>query len=255
LLIYRKGKLLLQIKALVILLYGVRKILIENIKGYKIAQKVIYIYPISSQFSKLSINDYLSLDDTEELTELLGKISIDLERAAYHKDEQAILNDTEIGSTKEQREDRFENAIIYSIVYNISGVVLFVLSFMLRIDNIILQIILLLHPLLGLAIIAVTKGMVRLFAKLDSSAYRSIYLGIFFSELCLINGVLDSGKAYSNTNLWWQEIVGGVVFFLISMAVLFKMPTRVIFIQLFFVLLFAVGYGFGSALEINYILK
>lgn len=232
-----------------------KEILIKNIRGYRMTPRAIYIYPISRQFPKLFINDYLSIGNTSELTEILNRTIIDLDKAEYDADEQTIFNNTNIGLTKEQREDRFENAKIYSIIYNISGVILFVLTLMLRIESIILKVVLLLHPLLGLALIAITKGIVRLFAKLDSSAYRSIYLGIFLSELCLIFSVLQSTTVYSHTNLWWEEILGGIVFFVLSMAVLFKMPVKVILVQLLFVLLFSVGYGFGSSLEISYIFK
>ena len=236
-------------------IWSSKEILIKNIRGYRSTVRAIYIYPISSRFPKISIWDSVSLGGTSEFTEILKKTITDLDKAEYDADEEAILNNSNIGSTKEQREDRFENAKIYAIVYNISGIILFVLALMLRIESIILEVVLLLHPLFGLALIAITKGMIRLFAKLDSSAYRSIYLGVFLSELCLIASVLQSKTGYNHTNLWWQEILGGIVFLTMSIAVLFKMPIKVILVQAFFVILFTVGYAFGSALEISYIFK
>jgi len=126
------------------------------------------------------------------------------------------------------------------------------LSFMLNIQHWILTGVLLVFPLLGVYIMFYTKGIVRFFAKIHSSAYHSLYAGIAICEACLIAKANSNATLVSDDGLLWPVIIAGTIFSVISLFVIAKWVRSELLSQLFFIVLFAFGYGLGSVLVINY---
>jgi|GEM_PF-2808063 len=224
---------------------------VENIRGYKRSRSAYYIYPIDKNYSKISIYDDASIDIDSALSNWLREHLKDVDQVAIENDKQVIFNNPDIGNDAAQREDKYENAVIYAIAYNIAGVVLFMLSFMLNIQHWILTSVLLIFPFLGIFYIFYTKGIIRFAAKLEGSAYRSFYCGIGICEACLLSKGLSSAIIVDDSKLCWLAIIAGFVFFIPALIVVVKWAKSVLLSQLFFILVFAAGYGFGSILVVN----
>lgn len=231
-------------------LWGSKKLMINNIRGYRSTKNAYYIYPIDNSYPKISLYDSLSIGDGDALIEWLFKHLKDVDRVAFENDKQAIFSNAAIGKDPEQREDRYENAVIYAIAYNIAGFVLFMLSFMLNIQHWILTGFLLLFPIAGICLMFYTKGIIRFFARLEGSAYRSLYPGIAICEVCLLSRASLNGTLQNYSNLWLSIIIASIIFFIAALAVIVKWAKSAILSQLFFILIFAVCYGFGSVLII-----
>jgi hypothetical protein len=232
--------------------WGSKELLVSKIKGYRKTKSAYYIYPINNTYSKISIYDDASIDIDNALSDWLHAHLKDVDLVAFENDKQAIFNNPAIGQDEKQREDKYENAVIYAIAYNIAGAVLFMLSFMLNIQHWVLTGILLLFPFLGIFLMFYTKGIVRFFAKLHSSAYRSLYAGIAICEVCLIAKANSNTTLLSHDGLFWPVVIVGTFFSIISLLVITKWASSVLLSQLFFIVLFAFGYGLGSVLVINY---
>lgn len=232
-------------------IWGSKKLLINNIRGYRSTKNAYYIYPINNSYPKISLYDSLSIGDSGALMEWLFKHLKDVDRVAFENDKQVIFNNAVIGKDPEQREDRYENAVIYAIAYNISGFVLFMLSFMLNIQHWILTGVLLVFPLAGVYLMFYTKGIIRFFAKIEGSAYRSLYPGIATCEACLLSRANLNGTLQNYSNLWLPIIIAAIIFFITASVVIVKWAKSAILSQLFFILIFAVCYGFGSVLIIG----
>lgn len=232
-------------------IWGSKKLLINNIRGYRSTKNAYYIYPIDNSYPKISLYDNLSIGDSGALIEWLFKHLKNVDQVAFENDKQAIFNNAAIGKNPEQREDRYENAVIYAIAYNITGFVLFMLSFMLNIQHRILTCGLLVFPLVGIYLMFYTKGIIRFFAKIEGSAYRSLYPGIAICEVCMLSRANLNGTLQNYVNLLLPIIIVSTIFFITALAVIIKWAKSAILSQLFFILIFAVCYGFGSVLIIG----
>lgn len=229
-----------------------KELLMVDIKGYRTTKNTIYIYPVSRSYRKISINDNWSLENTDAIFDWFRKTLIDLDIADIEAEKKQIFRDIKIGSTEAERQDKYENAVIFAISYNIVGVVLFILSRMLRIEHVILTWVLLIYPLLGLVLIFYTRGLIRIFARLSSSAYRSIYLGLFITEACLISQPLTEVNLIGHGNLCMLATIVSVLFFSLLLIITLKYAKTDIITQLILIGIASAGYGFGSVLEANY---
>jgi hypothetical protein len=189
-----------------------KKIEINNIKGCRVGEKTIVIVPLSSNDSQITINSYDVLSQSDELVryfrEFKNQDALDLEN-----EQKQILEDTSLGFTKEDREQKLSKAKYVSLSYNAVG---FVLAFiMLFNDSKLSIVILLLYPLLGLIIMIFSKGLIKFLSNSKRSVYGFTMLGIFLPSIFLLFKSLFEYTTINNDHLWLPFLSTSAVFYII----------------------------------------
>ena len=230
--------------------WGTKELINKDIKGFRIGDKAIFIYPIDESSSKLSITDYLSIGDDKGLKESLSSRFRDLDKEEFEEAKQEILKDESLGVNAEDRELRFNTNRKYTMWYSIAGIFSLTLSIIFHTDSPIVSVILLIYPLIGLLLMAYSKGLIRLFAK-KNSAYASIFMGILFPALALAIQATINTQILNYNKLWWPVAIVALLIFIVLYFITLKNVSDKILPQLIFALIFAVVYGIGSVAGIN----
>jgi hypothetical protein len=232
--------------------WGSNEILFNNIKGYRITKGGILIFPIERRYPRIYIRDYSSIGNNSEFTEWLRENYNDVDRVKFEQEKQEIIASPNLGATPEVREAKYELAVKLSIGYNTIGVVLFMAFTMLSVDNVFLNGFMLLYPLIGIGLVIYTKGLIRIVARLDSSAYRSIYIGTLVPITSLIAKALKNITLFDDNDIVWPVLIVGSIVFIIFLTVIIIWARPAVLSQFIFIILFSVSYAFGSVLEVNY---
>jgi hypothetical protein len=231
-------------------IWGSRDLEESNVKGYRVGEKAITIEPMQDGYKKIIIRDYFSLADSKQLLASLGGYYKDLNKEELEESEEEILHDSTFGATEEDRESALKTRRQYAMVFSFGGIGLFFFNTIVREGSIILSTVELIYPLIGVALLAYGKGLVRLFAK-KNSAYPSLFMGFVFASFVPIIGATLDAKILDYSNAW----IPAVVVFLIMGAVLYYLAVKVaqasFWSQIAFILIIAAAYGFGSVLLAN----
>src|ERR1700733_5020147 len=161
-------------------IWGTKELLNNNIKGFRVGEKAIFIEPLETGYSRIAIRDYSSIGSTDDLKDFLGSHFKDLNKAEFEAEKEEILKDTDIGVTEDDRETVFKNTRRYAMVFNFIGMGLFFITIYFHGNNYWLRLLAIIYPLAGLALMKMSKGLVRLYSR-KNSAYPSILTGLFFS--------------------------------------------------------------------------
>jgi len=231
-------------------IWGTKEILYKDIKGFRIGDKAIFIYPLDGSGSKLSINDYISIGDDKGLKAWLGEHFQDLNKVEYEASKQEILHDQTFGITTEEREQKLKYARKYSTVYSMIAIGVFFGAIIFHLQNVAFIALLFIYPLAGILLIAYSKGLIKLFAK-KNSAYSAIFIGILFPAAALTISALSNGTMLSYDKLWVPAAIVALAVLLVLYFVTINNVTENILGQIFFAVLIAAVYGFGSILQVN----
>lgn len=229
--------------------WGTRELSNTNVKGFRIGDKAIYIKP-KDGYSKITIRDYISIGKSTELIECLKTQYTDLDAVEYNQEHEEILNDPNLGFSKEDREASFKKASQLSLVYNIVGVVLSFLVALLFKYNQIIDIVILLYPLGGIALISLSKGLIMLIAK-KSSAHYQIFIGIYMPVIVLMIKSIVDYHIFQYENFWVPFIIIGIILFTVLFIYSIRKSNTLIAGQLIVAILIAFAYSYGSVIRIN----
>jgi len=221
---------------------------IADVKGIRIGNKSIYIESKTSA-PKITIANYSDYADSGELTDWLKANFTDLNAEEYKTELSDILNDNNLGLTEEERQQQLNKAKTIAIAYSIGGVVVAFAS--LFCDNQALSLSTLLYPLLGIAIIATSKGLIKLISK-KNTPYYNVLIGVEVPPIMLLIKSISDFHVLQAANLWLPAILTGAIF---GMAI--KLADRThnampVGGQVFILLLVGGMFGFGSILKVNY---
>jgi hypothetical protein len=229
-------------------IFKTTQLAIADIKGVRVGQKSIFIESKTSA-PKITIANYSDYADSDELTAWLKANFTDLNAEEYKDELQEILNDTSLGFTEEERQQQLTKAKTIAIAYSIGGVVVAVAGILKDIEA--LTLVTLLYPLLGIVIIATSKGLIKLISK-KGSPYYHVLIGVEFPSVMLLIKSISDFHILQTANLWLPAILTGVIF---GLAIKFADRTHnsiPIGSQIFILVLVGGMFGFGSILKINY---
>jgi hypothetical protein len=162
--------------------FGNKEIATADINGCRISDKNIIIEPISPSGTKITLNSYTQLADSADLVSWLTTNFKDLDDIDLKQQEEQILHDPSLGFTEQEREGKLKWAKQIAMAYNGLGVALGILAIIFR-DNHYLFIFSIIYPLIGIAIMRLSKGLIKFFSNRKRSAYPAIFLGMYFSAL------------------------------------------------------------------------
>jgi len=230
--------------------WGSRDLEKSNIKGFRVGEKAIFIEPLQDGYKKIIIRDYFSLGQSNQLIASLRAKYTDLNKVEFEESKEEILHDNAFGATEDEREAALKTRRQYVRVYSFGGIGLFFFNTIFPDSNVMLLVAELIYPLIGIALLAYGKGLVRLFAK-KNSAYPSLFIGLLFSSLVPVIAANLDAKILDFSNAWTPAIV----VFAVMCAVLYYFAVKVAQAplggQVAFILIVAAGYGFGSVLLAN----
>jgi len=231
-------------------IWGTKELAATDIKGFKVGEKAIFIEPSQTGYSKIRIRDCDSIGNKNDLVEWLGGHFKDLNKEEFEEEKEEILQDTNLGRTEEDRQLVFKNAGKYTMVFGFGGLALFFITLLLHESNYFLSVISLIYPLLGLVLMGLSKGIVRLFAK-KNSAHPSIFIGLFLSSMVLLVRAFLDAKILSFDNLVIPAIAVFITVFFVLYYLTVKMAKASFLSQIFFIVMISAIYGFGSTLLAN----
>jgi len=230
-------------------LFSRKELEFTRIKGCRIGQKAIYIEPLSSDDPTIVIGNYSDLTKSDELARWVKAHFKDLDSIDLEKERQELSQNPELGSTEAERQGTLKRAKNIAITYNIAGIAL---SFAMIFYNAKTgTIILLSYPLIGVMIMIFSKGIIKFISKAKRSVYPSISLGMALPSFLLLIKSLGEYSIFQSNHLWSPAlIISGILFALFYFRGINK-SIGSIKGQIAFMLILALLYGFGSALQIN----
>ncbi|MGZ3821024.1 MAG: PH domain-containing protein [Mucilaginibacter sp.] len=228
----------------------------DHVKGVRIGEKVLYIEADDANYRKITIKDYVSLDDSEGLTAWLTTNFKDLDKEDFETEKDTILHDPTLGATEAERERKLKNFKRFAVVYSVGGIAVFLGSMFLDQKWHYIVYLALIYPFIGVGLMGLSHGLVRLVAG-KKSAYASVLTGLMMpSFLLFFQYVLDT-NILSYNNLWSPAvIVGSVMLVLIYFTGIRKAggasnPANPFAAQIIVAVLISAAYGFGSTMEVN----
>lgn len=102
--------------------FGIRMLMFEEIKGFKLDKKYIHIIPVDERAKKIKVSIYL--EGTYEIIDWLANRYIDLSMTEKYEEEMEIVQNPGYGATEESRKRKLKEAKQVARVLNILSVVL-----------------------------------------------------------------------------------------------------------------------------------
>lgn len=228
--------------------FGTKQAFINDIKGIRSNGKAIFIYRVDG--GKITINDYDAIGKNAELIQWLKSNVRDLDNEDYEEEKAVILQDSDLGFTQDEREAKFKKVSVIALVYSGIAFVLMMVSIFFHQSNLVLSMALLAFPLIGVALMAFSRGLIRLNIK-KGSAYPSIFIGLFFACFALIMQSFIDTKILDFSKVWTPVIVGAIILMGILSLIILKQPNQTIKGQIVPVLLISAFFSFGAVQQVN----
>jgi len=154
----------------------------SDIKGYRNRDKYLLIEPLSKDGKRIGLR--LSQPGTIQLIDLLKSRFDDLDLREREEEHKNILDDLRYGKTIAERAEKLEDATGASKLINAIGVMILLLSFILKIEKYTVAVAIA-APIVFIIILRIYKGLIRIGTS-KSSPYPSIPFGLAAVIICLI---------------------------------------------------------------------
>lgn len=239
-------------------LFNTKSLANADINGFRAGYKnTIVIEPTSSALTKLNIS-YSDLADSADLLEEIRQKYTDLDGEEYAKEKDQILHDSTLGATEQDRVQLMNKTKKYTGIYTGAGTALLFIALFLPVITTnftpfwteVIAALLLVYPIAGIVMMHYSKGLIKLFTG-KNSAYSSIFGGILFPAIGLILMAINGATLISYDKVWMPAAVVAAIMFFGLYVLAIKRTEATVLSQIFFVLLIAAAYGFGSILEVN----
>lgn len=228
-------------------IWGRKELLTANVKGVRIAQKYIVIEPLSSNYSRIVINNYSDYSNDTDLTAWLKENFTDLDATDLKEQKDRVLNDPALGTTEVERKRKLTAAKIIAVIYSGFGVVL---TFVSITSSSRFAIYLLLgYPLLGILLMRLNP-LIKFVSDSKRSVYPFIMLGILppvFISFIKALGEYDIYN-YQNAPLPFFGIALVVFLLIYKTGINDALPAKS---QIIIMLIAGLLYGYGSTIHIN----
>lgn len=234
-------------------MFMTKQLLNADIKGFRFGDKAIFIEPTNPSLSRLRINDYISIGNQGEFIKSLSDRYANLDVISYQNNLAKVYNDTELGPTTEDRILNFKRYKQFAFTYNFGGILLFVISlifsdFMFKND--LPKIVIVLYPLLGLLLLIVCKGQVKVITG-KNSAYSGIVAGLYTSGIAGAILFITYYNFIAYSNIWPSLLVIAVFILAVLWRFGYEKGVSGVKGQIIFMGLMAIGYACPLTMLIN----
>jgi len=184
-------------------MFGTKELLNTQVKGFRTTEKAIIIEANERDLPKIKINDYMSIGKNDELLSKLSNRYTNIDKVNYQNNLNEIYTNNELGTSEEKRIEKFSRSKRIALIYNFGGVSFFVLSLIFTeftMKNNLVQIILALYPLIGIVLLALNKGVIKLVSG-KNSAFPGIVFGIYPATITALLIMITHYDFVSYSNL------------------------------------------------------
>jgi hypothetical protein len=230
-------------------LFSTREMALSDIKGSRVGQKSIELEPTSPTVRKISIGNYNDLENSDELANWARDNFKDLVPIDLEIEKSTALQDPKLGLTESDREDLLKRKKTVAIVYNIAG--LFLGFCMIFFPTLLAACIGLFYPLLGVLLMVFSKGATKYVVNLNRSVYSYILLGFVLPCFTLLIMSLDKYSVVKVSALWLPGFGVAAILFLLLYATGINRSIGSIRVQLIFMAIPALLYGYGAVRMAN----
>ena len=230
--------------------FSKKELLLSDIKGCRVGQKVISLEPVSSEQSKITISNYIDLKDNDLLASWVRGNFKDLDAADLKAEKEALLQNTDLGFTEEDRAAKLKKVKEITVLYNLVGLVVgFGAIFFDNTKPIV--ILLMCYPLLGVILMAFSKGLMKFLSNNKRSVYGFTLLGVILPGFILFIKSLSEYSLLTNDHLWLPLILMAAIIFTCLYLTGINRSVESVKGQIIVMLFAAFIYGFGSVRQIN----
>ncbi len=230
-----------------------RTLLLDEIKGYRLTGKYIFIEPNTKGKKQIKLSTYV--EDKKEILVWLANHYRDLDELGAETEEQEILENKDFGSTKIEREQKLKKARTTTKVINWTAGIISAWTFFAPAPYEYLICALIPIPLIAVLILKLSKGIIRLEDRNDT-AYPTVFAAIFFPGIVLAMRALSDYNIFNYENIWLPVFtITGLIMSVILIwnnEFSFRRP-KGYFLALFFSVCFF-AFSYGSILGLNNIL-
>ena len=221
-----------------------------DIKGCRLGPKTIVIESLSPSGPKIIINNYSDFIDGEDLKKWLQDNFKDIDATDLAEEQDQLLSDGKLGATKEEREAKITQSKWIGWSYMAIGMFLGFACIPFDKKPAVV-IILILYPLTGILIMALSNGLIKFISNTRRSVYSFTLLGIFMPGFVLcLTGALGY-NVYGYHNAFLPSIVVCFVTFALIYITGFNKDMPSVAGQVTGMLVVSAVYAFGCTIQIN----
>lgn len=231
-------------------LFPTKEIFIQSIKGVRIESGLIYIEPLNTADPTLTINSYFELKNSGELTAWLTDNFKNLDAIQLITEHTKLLQDVKLGADESKREASLKKSKRIALVYNVMGVALGIGGMILN-NKTFTAASLIWYPLMGLLIILLSNGLIKLASTSLRSICPNILMGFFFPTFAMLIISLNSYTLYSSQTLWLPALSITIFMLILLYKIGINRSEPQIKIQIIIMGFIATIYGFATTLQLN----
>ncbi len=227
-----------------------RQLMFNEIKGYRITDKYIFIESNNENKKKLKVSTYFG--KANEIAEWLAENYSDLDIVQANKEKEEILNNEEFGWTSEQREEKLIKAHKTAKIINWAGGLIGAWTIFLANPYEYAIIASIVIPIIFVIVLKYFKGLIRIDKK-EGTAYPTIIWAILASSFGLsLRGLLDY-SIFDYSNIWTPSILIALTYiaFLTIGNKEFKFNKAKDYLTIASISIFTFGYGYGTVIALN----
>ena len=230
--------------------FSKRQLMLHEIKGYRILDKLIIIESNDENKNEITINKHYS--NTDEIIEWLSKNFQDLDIIQNNDELDIILNNDSYGITIEQREEKLNLAKKTARILNWTGVIIGIWTFFWPTFSEYTIIISIGYPLICLFVLKYFEGLIK-FDDKNNSPYPSIIWAIISSITGICLRAANDFNIFDYTNLWEPTILITLsyVSVLIYRSNEFEFKKAIHFFELLITTVIIFCYSIGAVITIN----
>ena len=246
-----KGRLIIQedcIKS--ISTFSNRELEFDEIKGFTVNEQYIFVEPKNKGKKRIKISKYIG--GYSEVLHWISQNFPDLDLQNEIEEEQEILNNENIGWTKEIREKKLKKARQYSKLINWAAGITAAWTYFYPTPYQYSILTAMIIPIIALLVVKFSDGLIRVDEKKGSAYPSVIYAFVYPSFGLMLRAFLDF-DIFDYSNVWLSTIIITIAFLFVLLnkqqEIIIKKKLDFLTISCFAFFLFA--YSFGTVIHIN----
>jgi hypothetical protein len=230
-------------------LFSRKQLELDEIKGCRVETKIIYIEPVAEDRPAIRIGNYIDFKNSDQLAAWCRDNFKDLDALDLEKERNDAMNNPELGTSEQERTHMLKKARNLSYTYNGVGLLL---SFMMIFFHFTVGIVLLLvYPVLGILVMSTSKGVIKFLSNPKRSINKHVEIGIAMPGFLLLITSFTEYHVVETSQLLLPAISISAILFWLFYKTGINPSMGSIPAQVFFMIIFALVYGFGSIRQIN----
>lgn len=231
--------------------FNERSLKFEEIKGFKIEDNYIRIFPKNNAKKQLKVNSFIANKD--EFIFWLTHNFTNLDEDLYDKEHTEIVENSEFGMNEEERSEKLNKASIITKIYSWLGGLTLVWTLFFPEPYYEYAILASVTVMVSAILVLIYfKGLIRI-NDIKGSAYPTIFFGVFTSIIGITLRALQDFNIYDYSNSWMPASIIAVVLIVLIVFATNEFKFEKIkdyFTVLFFAVLFF-AFGYGTTITFN----